>query len=106
MTKGVIMKPIALAIAAVLILAAVSAGYDRGYVYVGGRVESLSREAIVVSGNQYTVSPNCKVFMQSRERNAIHERPSSFYSIRVGDSVYVRLLGTLVEEIRIEGWKR
>ena len=97
-------------IIAILILASsltgISIAYDRGHVYIGGRVDYISGTSITVSGVDYTIDSTCKVVITYKERDSFHERPARLSDVRRGDPVYVKKIGTVLYEINIEGWKR
>lgn len=101
-------KKFFITIATVMVISAfygISAAYDRGHVYIGGRVDNISGNSITVSGITYTIDTTCKVVIMYKERNSFHERPARISDVRQGDPVYVKKIGTVLYEINIERWK-
>lgn len=102
-------KKLSITIAIIMFISAlngISAAYDRGHVYIGGRVDYISGNSITVSGVDYTIDSTCKVVITFKERDSFHERPARLSDVRRGDPVYVKKIGTVLYEINIEGWKR
>ncbi len=80
--------------------------YDRGHVYINGRVNAIYSDSIDISGVNYTIDTECKVIIQYKAKNAFHEKAARLSDIHRGDSVYAKKIGTVLYEIIIEGWKR
>ena len=100
------MKKILLPLLLLLSAYAVAMAYDRGGVYINGRVDYLSGDTITVAGNNYKIAPNCPILLQYREKNALHTKKASLWDVRTGDSVWAKKIGNDLIEVQIEGWKR
>lgn len=88
------------------ILSGMALAYDRGHVYIYGRVDAIYSDSIDISGVNYTIDTECKVIIQYKAKNAFHEKTARLSDIHRGDSVYAKKIGTVLYEIIIEGWKR
>jgi len=84
----------------------ISLAYDRGHVYIHGRVDAIYSDSIDISGVNYTIATECKVIIQYKAKNAFHEKAARLSDIHRGDSVYAKKIGTVLYEIIVEGWKR
>jgi hypothetical protein len=118
------MKNIALILFLLLGAASIALAYSDGHTYIQGKFQSFGEKSYVVTsetgqktnvtvktitvdGWAYELDPDCKVIIQSKNREGIyHENKGNFRDLRTGDSVYAKKIGNTVIEISIEEWKR
>jgi len=83
-----------------------SVNFAQGYYYFHGKVTSLDKHSINVSGKVFKVASDCKVSIQNEEDGAFFEKPASWEAIKIGDWVTVKVIYDTVYEILIERYKR
>lgn len=66
-----------------------------------GTVNDVSSDFIVIDNHRYAVSPQCKVFIQYHEDNAIHQKPGRIFDVRHGDSLIFYKIANTVTELTI-----
>ncbi|BBA70535.1 pilus assembly protein PilL [Geobacter sulfurreducens] len=76
------------------------------HTYVNGTVLGISGDMIKIDDKIFTIAPKAKIVVQDKRNGAYFEERASRSYISVGNSVTVRAMGNLVNEIIIERWKR
>jgi hypothetical protein len=75
--------------------------YDRGHVYINGKVEAITTGTITIDGQTYDIEPDCRVILNVSRNGAVSQRAGRLADIALGDKVYARLLGRSISEIQV-----
>jgi hypothetical protein len=111
-----------------LVLSFLTAGaastYDRGHTYMnnvvvdeigdtetvlvgqGDNSTPVRVKTLKIDGQTYIVDPGCSVVIHQMNGNSITMRPGRFYDVRRGNTVHIKRIGIVIQEISIEEWKR
>lgn len=76
------------------------------HTYLNGTVMGISGDAIKIGDKVFAIAPRARIVVQDKRNGAYFEERASRSYISVGNSVTVRAMGNLVNEIIIERWKR
>jgi hypothetical protein len=105
--QGGTMKRIVLAIMlSFFLFSGMAVAYNTGHVYRNGVVNSISSDTITVSRLNYKIDSKCRVVIQYKEGGMFHERRARLSDIETGDTVTIKMIGNILYEIIIEGWRR
>ncbi|UCG78225.1 MAG: hypothetical protein JSV21_11855 [Nitrospirota bacterium] len=103
---------------------AIGYAYDRGHVFITGKVGDMWEETfnvpdrhgrysevtysmMSVEGKKYKIDETCKVFVRfMNESSAFGIRSAELDDVASGQTVTVRALGSILYEITIEEWER